>query len=117
MKQHRIGAAVGILLLGCVMPLLMSVFHTAKAALVIGYLWGITVFPFTIYLGVICGKYFRKMWFYPLLYTTGLLGVHIYSNGGRMDMESAGLLIGMGAVSIGLTLLGVVTRKIRRKTE
>ena len=63
MKEHRIGAAVGIVLLGCVMPLVMTVLPTAKAALIVGYLWGITVFPFTIYLGIICGKYFRKMWF------------------------------------------------------
>ena len=38
MKEHRIGAAVGIVLLGCAMPLVMTVLPTAKAALIIGYL-------------------------------------------------------------------------------
>lgn len=115
MKEHRIGAAVGIVLLGCVMPLTMTVLPTAKAALIIGYLWGITVFPFTIYLGVISGKFFRKMWFYPLLYTAALLGVHLYGNGGRMDMEKAGLLIGMSAVSVCLMLLQALKKKKREK--
>ena len=115
MKEHKIGAAVGIALLGCVMPLVMTVLPTAKAALIIGYLWGITVFPFTIYLGIICGKYFRKMWFYPLLYAAALLGVHIYGNGGRLDMEKAGLLIGMGAVSVCLMLLQALKKKNREK--
>ena len=117
MKEHRIGSAVGILLLGCVMPLLMSVFQTAKAALIIGYLWGITVFPFTIYLGYICGKFFRKMWYYPLIYSAGLLGVHIYSNGGHVNMESAGLLIGMAAVSTVSMLFWALVRKKPPKTE
>ena len=115
MKEHRIGAAVGIALLGCAMPLIMTVLPTAKAALIIGYLWGITVFPFTIYLGVISGKYFRKMWFYPPLYAAALLGVHIYGNGGRLDMEKAGLLIGMGAVSLCLMLLQALKKKNREK--
>lgn len=115
MKEHRIGAAVGIALLGCVMPLAMTVLPTAKAALIIGYLWGITVFPFTIYLGIICGKYFRKMWFYPLLYAAALLGVHICGNGGSMNMEKAGLLIGMGAVSLCLMLLQAMKKKNRGK--
>ena len=115
MKEHRIGAAVGIVLLGCVMPLVMTVLPTAKAALIIGYLWGITVFPFTIYLGIICGKYFRKMWFYPLLYAAALLGVHIFSNGGSMNMEKAGLLIGMSLVSLCLMLLQALKKKNREK--
>ena len=115
MKEHRIGAAVGIALLGLLLPLLMSLFHTAKAVLILGYLWGITVFPFTIYLGIICGKYFRKMWFYPLLYAAALLGVHICGNGGRLDMEKAGLLIGMGAVSLCLMLLQALKKKNREK--
>ena len=114
MKEHRIGAAMGIVMLGIVMPLLMTVLPTAKGALIIGYLWGITVFPFTIYLGVICGKYFRQMWFYPLIYSAGLLGVHICSNGGRLNMESAGLLIGMAAVSVSLMLLGALKKKNRK---
>ena len=115
MKQHRIGAAVGILLLGLLIPLLMSLFQTAKALLALGYLWGITVFPFTIYLGVICGKYFRNMWFYPLLYAAALLGVHVVSNGGRLDTESAGLLIGLSAVSVSLMLLQALKKKNREK--
>ncbi len=115
MKQHRIGAAVGILLLGLLIPLLMSLFHTAKAVLILGYLWGITVFPFTIYLGIICGKYIRKMWFYPLVYGAALLGVHIFGNGGRLNMDSAGLLIGMSAVSLCLMLLGALKKRNREK--
>ena len=115
MKEHKIGAAVGILVLGLAIPLLMSLFHSAKAMLILGYLWGITVFPFTIYLGVISGKYFRKMWFYPLLYAAALLGIHIYGNGGRLDMEKAGLLIGMGAVSVCLMLLQALKKKNREK--
>ena len=117
MKEHKIGAAVGILLLGLTIPLLMSLFHTAKAMLILGYLWGITVFPFTIYLGIICGKYIRKMWFYPLAYAAALLGVHVFSNGGRLDMESAGLLIGMSVVSVCLMLLQALKiRNRERKT-
>ena len=116
MKQHRIGAAVGILVLGFAIPLLMSLFQSAKALLILGYLWGITVFPFTIYLGVICGKYIRKMWFYPPVYAAALLGVHLFSNGGRLDTESAGLLIGMSAVSICLMLLQALKKKNREKS-
>ena len=117
MKQHRIGAAVGILLLGLLIPLLMSLLHTAKAVLILGYLWGITVFPFTIYLGIICGKYIRKMWFYPLVYGAALLGVHSYTNGGRLDTQSAGLLIGMSAVSLCLMLLGALKKRNRKNRE
>ena len=117
MKEHRIGAAVGIVMLGIVMPLVMTILPTAKAALIIGYLWGITVFPFTIYLGVICGKYFRKMWYYPIVYSAGLLGVHIYGNGGHLNMESAGLLIGMSAVSFCLMLLGALMKRNRKNRE
>ena len=116
MKQHRIGAAVGILLLGLAIPLLMSLFHSAKAMLILGYLWGITVFPFTIYLGIICGKYIRKMWFYPLVYAAALLGVHIFSNGGQLDMDSAGLLIGMSAVSVCLMLLQALKKRNKEKS-
>jgi hypothetical protein len=55
------------------------------------------------------------MWFYPLLYAAALLGVHIYGNGGRLDMEKAGLLIGMGAVSVCLMLLQALKKKNREK--
>ena len=55
------------------------------------------------------------MWFYPLLYAAALLGVHIYGNGGLVDMEKAGLLIGMGAVSVCLMLLQALKKKNREK--
>ena len=115
MKEHRIGAAVGILLLGFTFPFVMHTFPSAKMALIMGYLWGVTVFPFTIYLGVISGKYFRKMWFYPVIYGTALLGVHIYSNGGHVNPENVGILIAMAVVSTSIMLIRAMSRMIRGK--
>ena len=51
----------------------------------------------------------------PLLYAAALLGVHICGNGGSMNMEKAGLLIGMGAVSLCLMLLQAMKKKNRGK--
>ena len=75
MRRHQIISGVGVSVVGLIMPCLTLTLTSMDAVLAIGYLWGTILLPFTAYLGYICGKYIRKMWCYPLIYSASLLGI------------------------------------------